>query len=258
VEWTKYTQTFDLASDADVASFRTYSDITTGTQLVYWAFPQLESGIADSSYRPNGATAGGIIASWENKNGSGNNVTQGTQAKMPLVLADALDGYAGALWDGVDDTMVLDSTVAHAGATEHWAVLKSTDLTSIQILISGDNTPIYPMSFDATTGYSRFRTSDGSSVLDATGITVDTPILVRVKRDASSNLTVEYNGVDVTDGTPSNSGVMNLDTIGSRSSGSLVFSGILSEIVSVDGALSALNKSFLLGYFASKYPSLGI
>jgi hypothetical protein len=250
VEWTKYTQTFALAADADTSNFRVYSDITTGTELVYWAFPQLESGIADSPYRSNGATAGGILASWADQSGYGNHVVEATQSEMCLVQANVLDGYAGVLNDGVDDKLVspADMTQPH----EVWIVV-----TEVGTDTGGFYGPNASIQFQTTT---ITLVGAGSNIAFANRAAGTHPRMIHVFFNGASSSMEMYNldGAGSSDSKAGNLGASGITNIrlGWVSGGG--WNGFIHEVVSHDGTVSAVNRAKMLAYLDVKYPSLGI
>jgi hypothetical protein len=255
--WTRKELTADMTADADRASFRVYIDSDLGTQPLLLWHPQLESGIAASPYTANVATAGGIIASWPDQSGNGNDSTQSTQAQMSLVIMDLLDGYPGALWDNVDDVLELTSQLSMSGAFTVWAVFSYNKGGTAGVVTSSTNEYLQLQSV----GKIHVRDSGVGFVAASTDtFAVDTMQLSRVTRDGSDNLYAEKNGVDVTaGGSPSLSATITSDFIGGTdAAGAYSLQGSLVELAVTNTAPSVGEGASMNNYFATKYPSLGI
>ena len=230
-----------------------HPDQTTGSQEILVCFPQVESGSSPSAYVANSSTAGGIVSTW-------GDFTQGSQASMPLVVANALDGNSAALFDGVDDFMYyLTSGTGDdyeiVGSFEIHYVLRENAPAVNYILFGGDAATERPV-FISTAGAVWTHTADGAATLTSSGtILDDTDYLVSVSRDASNDLTCWVNGVDVT--TPASAtGNAWLRFLGKRNAE--YFKGSLCEALLMSPAPVAANRSRVFQYLAGKYPSLGV
>lgn len=225
-------------------------------QDFYLYHPQLEAGTSASAYVENGATAGGLVATWADQSTNGNDATQGTQASMPLVEAEVLDGWSGALFDGVDDDLGLDSAIDFSGAMEYWAVVQRPTSAAATVFIGGGSAQDYIY----TDGSNRiiFKTDQGALVISGNDVfSDDTPFLLRVRRDVSHNLVCEINGTGVTSGVANKDGTFSAAFIGGTGVG-LPWDGHILEAILMGEILTYAEHRNLLLYIDDKYPSLGV
>ena len=257
--WTRITTlTRTLDGSATKSALAIFPDSDSGTEAILVQWPQLESGTAATTYVANTTTAGGIIASWADQSGNGNDATEATQAEMPLVLADALDGYAGAVFDGVDDLLTLGTAITTTSGLEVWFVLQPSDLSAQVTILNGSSVADRFLWQQDDGGMDVRIDASAIPVSTAGAVVVDTPALIRMKQDGSGNLTCEVNGVDVTSGSPSSTDDVSIEHLASAAGTSQWWNGCMIEGAVVDGVLSANNATELLSYFAAKFPTLGI
>jgi len=221
---------------------------------------QFEVATAATSYVANGATAGGIVALWPDSSGNGNDATQGTQASMPVVVADKLDGFSGVFFEGVDDFLTLDSLITMPGPFELWAVLEKETYTLNNVaIVGGPDVSNRGLLVNTAQTVNMEAGGDSDSVtLGGSNPLGTDPILLRIQRDASDNLTAEFNGVDVTFSTPNNVNDFLFRYLGAYNAGISEVEVILHEVVLVPSALVADDRTNMLGHFAGRYPTLGI
>ena len=249
-DWQLRTVTRTL--DASATQCRWQCTIQTNTTIEI-AFPQLEVGSTATTYKMNGATAGGIVDQWDDVSGNGNHASQATQANMPLVVANSLDNKSGALFDGVDDFLSLTSTLSVTGGMGFYAVF--TAGADSMILTNDTSTDYVFRALDTSQILSR-PAGAASAVLSTGEIVSGNSHLVEVARDGSNNYTLYLDGTDITDATPSGAGTHNASIIGRRSTTYGDFT--LIELVVVGAALSADNRAGANSYFRSRFPTLGV
>jgi hypothetical protein len=257
-DWERVDNTGTLGAGASMSRIALYPDITTGSQSIYFWHPQLESGTSPTSYRANAATAGGIVAQWDDSAGT-NHATQGTQAAMPLVQAGVLDGYAGAVFDGVDDTLVLTAEITATGGLAFYVVYDNDVAGSAnqQHIFSKTSAQFWSALVSEECGFGTaggYTAITSGNELAATG----SPRLLATFRDGSDNLLAELDGVDITNGTPSRSGDVNGLYICTGGGVAQQLTGRIVEIVAIDGTLSAPNRVLMNTYFRVKYPTLSV
>lgn len=235
---------------------RLYPDITTGTEEVYICFMQHEVGTTPTAYKVTGATAAGLVSTWADQSSNGNDATQATQANMPLVQASVLDGRSGALFDSVDDALSLDSAIdLSTGALDVFIVFKKASGSSTDAFM-GSATNEY-LGVSSVWAVQAVIGGAGTNISASSAISGNTPTLVRIARDGSSNLIAEKNGTDITSGSPSNNGSLQINTIGAALTG-LQWDGHLLEIIICGAKLTADQLAKVEAFLSSRYPTLGI
>jgi hypothetical protein len=262
-EWERVELT--ITSDGESTGTNLYLtvDIDDQDQSVLFYGAQLESGSASSPYRANAATAGGLIASWPDQSGNGYNAIQATQAKMFLVVANALDGYAAAMSDGVDDYLRVLTGATTVPWTFYFVVYPDETACS-------DSNRMYYTGTPTDGSYLRWDKAADKYVAWVPPPTVDsdvdsvegdswtafkmTGVADRVKlKDLITGDEHESMGTLV--GNPLKNGVY----IGSSTGGSgAFFAGMYIEWIVVDEEVSATDDARMMNYLANKYPSLGI
>ncbi len=253
VAWERVSVTTTLDGAADKSRIELIPEISatpTVTNDIYFYHPQLEAGVVTTGYHANVATAGGIVAQWDDSSLNGNHCTQGAQASMPLVVADALNGKSAALFDGVDDEMVVTGGIDLAAGFEIWVVCYvSANAADRRIFAKTDASDrVY---LDSAHKISTDIDTDTDLISNA--VSTGQFSLLAWRRDASDNLTAEEGGTDVTNGTPSEAGTV---TLNSLSDGADLFDEKLVEVVVVSGVYLAADRTNMLAYFNSKYPGL--
>jgi hypothetical protein len=235
-----------------------YPDITTNQNSILVWHPQCEAGGTATPYKANAATAGGIVAQWDDSSGNGNHATQGTQASQPLVVSGALDNFSGAQFDGVDDALALTTELSASGAFEYWVVLDRSTASSSHYLFNGaDNTLEYILLNNADPSAIVTSTAtDAGKVVSTASVDVGSPVRLRVARDASNNMVAYENAVDITTGSPTMTGTEYFSLIGKRSNNSGYYDGLKYEIILLTSALSAQNVTNMNDYLSRRYPSV--
>jgi len=89
-----------------------------GSNLKLWLRPEELAVIGDTNN----------VSTWADQSGLGNDVTQGTADKQPVVAAGALDGWAGAVFDGIDDAL----TVPALGAASDWTIFYTFKINTVE------------------------------------------------------------------------------------------------------------------------------
>jgi hypothetical protein len=251
-----FTQTMNASSTR--VSCNIYPDITTNQNSILVWHPQCEAGGTATPYKANAATAGGIVAQWDDSSGNGNHATQGTQASQPLVVSGALDNFSGAQFDGVDDALALTTELSASGAFEYWVVLDRSTASSSHYLFNGaDNTLEYILLNNADPSAIVTSTAtDAGKVVSTASVDVGSPVRLRVARDASNNMVAYENAVDITTGSPTMTGTEYFSLIGKRSNNSGYYDGLKYEIILLTSALSAQNVTNMNDYLSRRYPSV--
>lgn len=250
--WAPYdvTRTLDGAATKVEMSFI----IPASTDWVVY-HPQLEVGSIATEYQENGSTPGGLINNWPDTSDNNDHLTQVTQAKMPLVVLNALDGYAGGDFDGIDDLLLSTSV------TDIEQPFTLVLVTTIDGPPAKNEEPIYSKT-PATSTYIRYVTgsdkvflwSGGSLSGDNGGLVAGSQYVIATCDGASS--AIEMNG-DINLGALGTAPVNDGFYIGGEAAASN-FTGRIIEAFFVDKAFSAAERANAIGYLGNKFPSLTI
>jgi hypothetical protein len=228
-------------------------ELSPSTQSVYFWHPQVESGSAVSPYRPNAATSGGLLASWPDQSGNGNDFTQGTQAAMPIVETNALDGFPGARMDGVDDKLILASYTA----------AQPLHVFTVHLLDTGDNGPHHLFHSGTPNLYTTDyfygpRMYAGILIGSISEYSAGTPVLFHTIFEGNDS-EMYINNVKLLDSPAgTNAPSSSYCRIGGDAGGGNCLKGLLIEQFHYSGALSGDDDADILAYFGNKYPSLGL
>jgi hypothetical protein len=256
VEWARWEATRTSDGDATYSRWRFFPDTTTGSQSIYIWHPQLESGITASPYKANAATAGGIIASWPDQSGYDTDANQSNQAKMLLVLANALDGYSAVLGDGVDDSLISNPSPQITQPNERWVVARTVGSSGIIAggRVGANRQRIGPAGTDDVD-------MDGGTAARASTDNLftfgDFHLVRALWKGASSELWVDGVQTDMS-ADPGTDPVDGVAVLAGETGGGNYCAGAVVEIVDVNAELTGVPLSNLLSYFQVKFPSLGI
>lgn len=202
----------------------------------------------------------GVVTTWTDRSGNGNDATQSTAAKKPLIDVDSIDGRNAAEFDGIDDYLDLDVELSSGAPWEAWFVAYRTSAGASHFLAGGaSNTLDYILGNLNDPG--QIVTSQADDAADTISTAVlDTAAwhLWRIGADGGGNLFAHQDGSDVTSGAPTTTGTQKIGRIGARSNLTGYWPGKFAEIVIVAANLSGASLTSLLAHFSSRYPSLGI
>ena len=251
--WTRVSGTVNNVAGAN-SQFYLYPTQSTSTDnaVLFW-HPQLEQSSAVTSYVPNlTGTIGGIVAQWDDSSGTGNHVVEATQASMPLVQVDVLNGFSGAKYDGVDDRLTKVFT-AFNQTFERWAVFVEATGGSTNGYFG--STPA--ANLQTTTAY---YITAGTPMVMAGRTAGAHPRLTRslFKGASSRGEGWNWNGSGSHVSTVGNAGTNNMVEIrtGYTSAAGPDFWYV--EDILIQGELSAENRLNMIAYMAARYPALGI
>jgi hypothetical protein len=256
-EWTRIEITGTNDSDTTQVIMFMYPDPiaadVANNEIFVW-HPQLESGIAASPYRANAATAGGLLASWADQSGNGYDVTEATQAEMPLIRANSLDGYPGAVFDGVDD--LLQELTGSLAYSQPFAFYLLLDISTIPPSAFPAKFMDWPTGVDSavisfSTG--KWAVNAGSWVYEEAATTG--PVVIEgIFNGASSKLSQNFGTqATVNPGSAACSGNLIVGPVNVGGDETILYEAIVTNT-----APSAVERAKLAAYFAFKYPSLGI
>jgi hypothetical protein len=251
--WERKEVTKTMDGSSTQSKFEIWVDITTGSQSVYVWHPQLESGIAASPYRSNAATAAGIVASWPDQGGSGNDMGQETQASQPLVIANSLDGYNGVMMDGVNDSVYATLPAALTYPFAFYFVGRITDVTptpsQLKPMLFGSGESIL-----VSQSTSKWQMWNGAFVTSTDDSTLNPVVVEAIFNSTSSSLSLNFGTPNTGNtGTRTPSDVIRLGAHSAGGDEHYVYEALL-----IDGLPSSDDRTHLADYFATKYPTLGI
>jgi hypothetical protein len=253
-EWERVELTITTDGESTGTNIYLTVDLDEQNQAVLFYGAQLESGIASSPYRANAATAGGLVASWADQSGNGYDITEATQAEMPLVLANSLDGYAGAVFDGVDD--LLQELTGSLAYSQPFAFYLLLDISTIPPSAFPAKFMDWPTGVDSavisfSTG--KWAVNAGSWVYEEAATTG--PVVIEgIFNGASSKLSQNFGTqATVNPGSAACSGNLIVGPVNVGGDETILYEAIVTNT-----APSAVERAKLAAYFAFKYPSLGI
>lgn len=226
------------------------------TDKVYVAFLQCEVGSSAGTYHKTEGSPGGVVASWDDYFGVAD-YGQATAAYRPLVLPETLDGHNGVLFDRVDDYLDKTGDLQQAtGAFELWMVMR-VDIDGVNSIILADTSPVSQVVMTSTGSVQLAVGGATPTIAPAATLSDEELVALRISRDASDNIIIEKNGVDVTDGTPNQSGTYSVERL-SYYSAINVGLKVGVEFAMIDRALTAAEATAIWTTWATKYPTLGI
>lgn len=204
--------------------------------------------------RPEELTTGDI-SSWTDVSGNSNHLITPSVGTEPSVALSQLDGYKGAVFDGVNENLDLTTDLVFSGEYYIFGVYKSL-LTTNYALVSGDVSTERPF-FVSTSGQAWAHNTGGAVTVTAAGeFPSDTFLLWEQSRGASDGIFPYENGIDVRSGSPSSSGQTAIRHMGRRSTEYMP--GTVVEVIVVVGNMSPAERILTYNYLDVKYSSLGI
>lgn len=180
--------------------------------------------------------ASGYIKTWyDQTGGSWGNATQADPAKQPLYVASGINSRPTLEFDTTDDVLIITEKTL-TGEFTTFCVFNAQESYSILFgKLSTDYVRVQP-------GIEYlFRANASNTSLSTTGVVNQTiDALACVVRDASDNLIIEQNGIDITDGTPNNANDFDVTSLGNTS---VFFNALQTEQIYYDGHLSAEDRA---------------
>jgi hypothetical protein len=258
--WERLSITRTAVAGAAVSKLMMYphnSGTADADNAIYVWHPQLEEGSTASAYKSNtGATVGGIVDQWDDSSGNGHHLVQATQADMPLVEADLLDGFPGAKLDGAGD--YLSDTLAAAVTQPFFVGIVASPIPYLEnqggTFISGNAAAKAAMDI-AVAGADDFAITAGTAL--RTGVAAGTSPEVR-RLDALFNGASSQVWIDGTSEATGNAGTNDLSTdvfLGVNPTLSGPLEGHIVEVIVFDAAPSAGELAAWQAYVTGKYPS---
>lgn len=212
----------------------------TGLQL--WLDANDASTLFQDAAKTTAAGVSDVVGGWADKSAQGNDATQGTTSKKPIVSAAVIGGLNTVLGDSDDEMVISVGTLTNETI---FAVVKRVDTASGSAIITVDaNTRLF---FPAA-GTIRYRFNATNAVV--AGVTDTDPNIYRARYDGA-NITMSVNN-----GTPTSTAAASLvhtwDTIMSEL-GTAFLKGHLAEIIVYDNALSVGNVALIENYLSNKW-----
>lgn len=204
---------------------------------------------------PDGLPASGSISTWLDSSGNGRNVTQATPANQPVVLANALNGFRGASFDGVNDFLRTFNFVPSTGNYSYFVVY-AHPATATGRCILQNGADIAGFSYFLNNGLQRSPTHGGiANMNDGNAVANQFEIVSVVRTNTPSNLaSLEVNGVNQSI-TLSTSNMNNPTfgiTLGARQGDSFAQATIV-EIIIHSNALTVSERASITNYLKNKY-----
>jgi hypothetical protein len=200
---------------------------------------------------------GDVVGCWEDQSGNGNDATQATTAKKPVVKLGIVNGKPVVRFDGIDDKLIISSTLNISGAQDRtfFAVCKTS---------SGTSEPVFSINADSSVAGKRWtvRGASGKLRIEIAGSGYNSAL----RTTAMSVLAVKLYGSTLGDHilyrnsvSESASGTSTVDTLdtntqlGSYVSGTAFLNGDIAEILVYNSALSDADRQAIEDYLDNKY-----
>lgn len=184
--------------------------------------------------------SGGAVSQWDDKSGNGNHVTQGTAAAQPTTGTRTINGVNVLNFDGVND--VLSNSLVTTQPTTSFVVGQFDSIGARDGLIGNSSAAIYQ--YDG----GQLRAFYNAVLATATGLVGGAQVFTVTANSTSSVIRID--GVQRTAGNAGTNGYSAAFNVG-LSYGYL--DGAISEIIIVDGTLTAGEIADTEAYLAAKW-----
>lgn len=249
-EWTLISANQALDASATQAQYRIYPDSSTGSQTLLVWHPQLELGSTVTPYQENTGSAAGVVTSWVDSSGNGNNFSGGSDVNDPIVQAEILDGYSAMSNDGVDDELTRNALnisqpfsvfyvlVENGTEAGFWGPTNGMWLqTATAAYITGGTTLSYPTRISGNLPRMFFGSFDGDE-------------------SSVEGFNWDGSGSSVSNSGPAGAGGITANRVSWVSTPGPDMYTV--EVLVYDDRLSTVERNKVKNYFDIKYPSLGI
>lgn len=204
--------------------------------------------------RPEDLPASGEISTWIDASGNGRNATQATSANRPVVLANALNGFRAASFDGVDDNLRTTNFVPiTTGNYSYFLVYNHASTTTSRYLFL-NGADIDGFGFRLLNGNQRVNQHAGISAMIDNNATPNVFEIVSLVRNSTPLATMEVNGSNQV--ITNNNVALNPPTfgftLGSRQ-GDQFATANFCELLIYDKALNTTERASVTNYLKSKY-----
>lgn len=187
------------------------------------------------------------ITTWTDQSSAGRNATQNTAAKKPTLKTNIQNGKPIARFDGVDDEMILASSITGTVHTAFFVLSFDATFNDLVLAGAGGNYFYYQ---DAT---NRYYSAAGNAGNVAHTPTADTVLLDMVRRDGT-NLKFFKNAAQLgADATLAANSANDVSVIGNYTTGGFPFAGDIAAIIVYDSALSVSDRQRVETYLNDKY-----
>lgn len=248
----------------------TFINPTSVNGLQLWLDASDSATLFDATTGGSLVAADGGVARWEDKSGNARHATQSTSGSRPLRKANAQGGRDGLLFDGLNDSMQMDSSWGQFGSNNFTVFVvfrsgASATSASNGLIVSQDNTsafgPIFRYWFVGTALTLTTRT-------DADGFARDTSPSITVSNSTAyaSSITRSSGTITLRLGSSSatstgSTGAINLINpavqigryLDSDGSSGTPFQGHMLEIFSYNSALSNTDRAAAESYLMTKW-----
>ena len=202
----------------------------------------------DNAFSVDAVLTNDPLGGWKDRSTSLRHATQATAANKPSLLAADKNGLDTVRFDGVDDRLVLASSIALTGDCTIYIVSKSRSVASTNVTYFGGVTTPFVRQNNSTTLQIR---NDASTLLGIThGALVTDQWGILVATRSGSSWTRHYNGV--ADGTGTLAGTITLDRMGCFASTGFINNDFAAALI-YTSAHSDLDRGKVTDYLNSRY-----
>jgi hypothetical protein len=239
---TEYTYcTYEVRVRESLVSITTINDVFNPA---FWVSPETLP-----------TTNGAVISTWFDRSGYGRDITQANNSARPTVVANAINNFNIARFDGVDDFLRTTNFVPINTGNYSYFVVYSHPTVSITRDILQNGADIDGFVYRLSNSNIRNNNHGGFTVMQTTSsITPNTFEVVSVVRNNTPLATMEVNGTNQTitnpniSFTPPTFGL----TVGSRQ-GDHFANADVAEILVYNKALSTSQRLTVTNYLKNKY-----
>jgi hypothetical protein len=249
-----------------VAPFFTNSSVATA---VYQddpnSLPVSRNGLVLWLRGDNVATSGSNVTTWSDVSGSGNNATQATSAKQPILVSNSINGMPSVSFNGTTDFLQLPAGMANlSSGASIFAIIDPTGVTAgARILDFGNGATSDNLQLqEPASASAELQTYNGAtptSVTSSSAITLNQFQLLEAIDNGTGTATIYTNSVQGAQSTTMNA-LNNLtrssNFIGQGSAGGNFFKGKIAELLVFNRGITATEQAALEGYLIGKFQLL--
>ena len=186
--------------------------------------------------------AGNKVSSWYDLSGHQNHISQGTVGSQP-VYSSATRGIS---YDGVDDRLSRGTYKGGAlGSSSIIAVVELSNASQTGTVVAGG--------YRIEVAGNSYKLSSGAGGTSITGQATDTNAAIIIGTVNGTNGVIYKNTSSGVSGSSLGSSTMNGITVGAKTDGSVPMSGVVKEVLVINGVISSANQTAIIQYLSGKW-----